>query len=138
MDSLFCNLETCFGGRPQQNRCFSCGLSLLLWMAHLGMFLLPSLLGSSSWLCMLSGLCMHIPPRYLALYHQYCLNLKQSRYNVLCECAFFFFFQYLKFGFQLFFLYVEKLVWKASFDHLEYGPSMFNVVSLARTQYPHF
>ena len=39
---------------------------------------------------------------------------------------------------QLFFLYVEKLVWKASFDHLEYGPGMFNVVSLAETQYPHF
>ena len=39
---------------------------------------------------------------------------------------------------QLFFLYVEKLVWKALFNHLEYGSGMFNVVSLARTQYPHF
>ena len=39
---------------------------------------------------------------------------------------------------QFFFLYVEKLVWKASFNHLEYGPGMFNVVSLAGTQYPHF
>ena len=39
---------------------------------------------------------------------------------------------------QLFFFYPEKLVWKASFNHLEYDPGMFNVVSLAGTQYPHF
>ena len=39
---------------------------------------------------------------------------------------------------QLFFLYLEKLLWKASFNHLEYSPNMFNVVNLARTQYPHF
>ena len=39
---------------------------------------------------------------------------------------------------QLFFLYLEKLVWKVSFNHLEYGPGMFKVVSLAGMQYPHF
>ena len=39
---------------------------------------------------------------------------------------------------QLFFLYLEKLVWKTSFNHLEYGPDMFNVVSLSGMQYPHF
>ena len=39
---------------------------------------------------------------------------------------------------QLFFLYLEKLVWKASFNHLGYDPSKFNVINLARTQYPHF
>ena len=39
---------------------------------------------------------------------------------------------------QLFFVYVEKLVWKVSFNHLEYGPGMFNVVSVAGMQYPHF
>ena len=39
---------------------------------------------------------------------------------------------------QLFFLYVEKLVWKTSYNHLEYGLRMFNMVSVAGTQYPHF
>ena len=34
---------------------------------------------------------------------------------------------------EIFFLYLEKLVWKASFNHLEHGPGMFNVVSLAGT-----
>ena len=34
---------------------------------------------------------------------------------------------------ELFSHYLEKLVWKASFNHLEYGPGMFNVVSLAGT-----
>lgn len=34
---------------------------------------------------------------------------------------------------EIFFLYLEKLVWKASFNHLEHGLGMFNVVSLART-----
>ena len=34
---------------------------------------------------------------------------------------------------EIFFLYLEKLVWKSSFYHLEHGPGMFNVVSLART-----
>ena len=32
---------------------------------------------------------------------------------------------------KIVFLYLEKLVWRASFNHLEHGPSMFNVVSLA-------
>uniref|UniRef100_A0A7N2LSZ3 N-acetyl-D-glucosamine kinase n=1 Tax=Quercus lobata TaxID=97700 RepID=A0A7N2LSZ3_QUELO len=36
---------------------------------------------------------------------------------------------------QLFFLYLEKLVWKASFNHLAYGLDMFNVVSLAGIGY---
>ena len=39
---------------------------------------------------------------------------------------------------QLFFLYMEKLVWRASFNPLEYGPGVFNVFSLVGTQYPHF
>ena len=34
---------------------------------------------------------------------------------------------------EIFFLYVKKLVWKASFYRLEHGPGMFNVVSLAGT-----
>jgi len=32
---------------------------------------------------------------------------------------------------EILFLYLEKLVWKASFNHLEHGSGMFNVVSLA-------
>ena len=34
---------------------------------------------------------------------------------------------------EIFFLYLEKLVWKAFLNHLEHGPGMFNVVSLAGT-----
>ena len=32
---------------------------------------------------------------------------------------------------EIFFLYLEKLVWRASFNHLEHGLGMFYVVSLA-------
>ena len=32
---------------------------------------------------------------------------------------------------KIFFLYLEKLVCRASFNHLEHGPGMFNLVSLA-------
>ena len=39
---------------------------------------------------------------------------------------------------SFFFLYGEKLVWKTSYNHLESGLRMFNMVSVAGTQYPHF